>query len=403
MKLKCLGNTTLFAMLLMSALPLVLQAQSIYSRRGFGLIRYRDDVKAISMGGVSLATSDSVSIFFLNPATMASVSTTHIQGGFLYDRTSFSQQGANLSFQEANVNSVSLLLPIKRGYTLAFGLQPYSRVDYAFSGAGAADSTSYTESLVGSGGVDNVFISLSGTLAGLRFGLASDFYFGLIERTWSVRFSNSLLSDSEDAVSTKVRGVGLHGGLQAQIGNWEVGGAAGAPVDLSSEISLHPSYDNKITLESRDLKLPAWYGVGVGYHPNQHWLLGAQWRRQQWASISSDKLLDAQGVNVNQFSFGFELIPSFDPLDGFFKKLQYRCGFSQSQLPYQEVGGLEVSEWLLTGGIGVPFNRGLSRIDFAVEFGRRGENTTGLARENIFRFSASVSGSERWFQRRQRN
>lgn len=403
MKLKWSGNKTLFAVLALSLLPLLLQAQSIYSRRGLGLIRYRDDVKAISMGGVSLAISDSVSIFFLNPATMASVSTTHIQGGFLYDRTSFSQQGADLRFQEANVNSVSLLLPIKRGYALAFGLQPYSRVDYSFSGSGATDSTNFVESLIGSGGVDNVYIALSGTVGQVRFGLASDFYFGLIERTWSVRFSNSLLSDTEDAVSTKVRGFGLHGGVQAQLGNWEVGAAAAAPVDLSSEISLHPSYDNKITLESRELKLPAWYGVGVGYHPDRHWLVGAQWRRQQWGSVSSEKLLGAEGVNVNQFGLGVELIPSFDPLDGFFKKMQYRLGFHQSQLPYQEVGGRELSEWMLTGGIGVPFNRGLSRIDFAVEYGQRGTEVTGLARENVFRFSASVSGSERWFQRRRRN
>lgn len=403
MKLKCSGNKKLFALLALSLLPLLVQAQSIYSRRGLGLIRYRDDVKAISMGGVSLAISDSVSIFFLNPATMASVTTTHIQGGFLYDRTSFSQQGAALSFQEANVNSVSLLLPIKRGYALAFGLQPYSRVDYSFSGTGATDSTNYVESLIGAGGVDNVYIALSGTVGQVRFGLASDFYFGLIERTWSVRFSNSLLSDTEDAVSTKVRGFGLHGGLQAQLGNWEVGAAAGAPVDLSSEISLHPSYDNKITLESRDLKLPAWYGVGLGYHPNQHWLVGAQWRRQQWGTVSSEKLLGAEGVNVNQFGLGIELIPSFDPLDGFFKKLQYRVGFNRNQLPYREVGGMELSEWMLTNGIGAPFNRGLSRIDFAVEFGQRGTDATGLARENVFRFSASVSGSERWFQRRRRN
>lgn len=403
MKLKCLGNKTSFVLLAISLLPLVLPAQSIYSRRGFGLIRYRDDVKAISMGGVSLATSDSVSIFFLNPATMASVTTTHIQGGFLYDRTSFSLQGTDLRFQEANVNSVSLLLPIKRGYTLAFGLQPYSRVDYSFSGAGATDSTSYVESLIGTGGVDNVYIALSGTVGQIRFGLASDFYFGLIERTWSVRFSNSLLSDTEDAVSTKVRGFGLHGGLQAQLGNWDVGAAAAAPVDLSSEISLHPSYDNKITLESRDLKLPAWYGAGVGYHPNRHWLLGAQWRRQQWGAISSEKLLGAEGVNVDQFGFGVELIPSFDALDGFFKKLQYRAGFNQGRLPYREAGGRELSEWTLTGGIGVPFNRGLSRIDVAVEIGQRGTDATGLARENVFRLSASVSGSERWFQRRRRN
>lgn len=400
-------NRVLLLMMLLAVLPELLAAQSIYSRRGLGLIRYRDDAKAVSMGGVSLAIADSVSIYFLNPANMASVTTTHIQGGFLYDRTSFSSQGSDLSFQDANVSSVGLLLPLKRGYTLAFGLQPYSRVEYSFSGKGATDSTQFDESLVGSGGLDNVYIALSGTLGRVRLGVASDFYFGLIERTWEVRHDNALYRDTKDAISIKLRGFGVHGGAQTQVGNWEMGAAFSLPVQLSSEISHYPQFDDRLILFSRDIELPAWFGAGVGYHPNQHWLLAAQWRRQQWGAINADKLLDAQGVNVNQIGLGVEAVPSRDPLDGFFKRLQYRAGFTRSDLPYREPAGLndlrKLSEWTVTGGLGLPFNRGLSRIDFAFEFGERGAEAANLTKEKIFRFSAAVSGSERWFQRRRRN
>ncbi|MDZ7266141.1 MAG: hypothetical protein ONB48_02265 [candidate division KSB1 bacterium] len=394
--------------LLLAVLPEWLAAQSIYSRRGIGLIRYRDEAKALGMGGVSLAIADSVSIYLLNPATMASITTTHIQGGFLYDRTSFARQGSNSSFQDANVSSVSLLLSLKRGYTFAFGLQPYSRVEYAFRGKGATDSTQYEESLVGSGGLDNAYIALGATLGRFRLGVAGDFYFGLIERTWEVRHANSLYRSTKDAITIKLGGFGMHGGVQTQIGNWEAGAVFSLPVQLSTEISHYPQFDDdRLVLFSRTVELPAWFGAGVGYHPNPHWLLAAQWRRQQWGKVDPDKLLDAQGVNANHFGLGVEVMPSRDPLEGFFKRLQYRAGFTLSELPYREPAGAndlrKLSEWTVTGGVGLPFNRGFSRIDFAIEFGARGVEAGNLTREKIFRFSAAVSGSERWFQRRNRN
>src|SRR5512145_726820 len=84
--------------ILLSAVILLLsysfaQAGSAYSRYGYGLLYLRDGVKAIAMGGTGIAISDSVTIFYLNPAALASVRTTHIQGAALYDRASTTLDG----------------------------------------------------------------------------------------------------------------------------------------------------------------------------------------------------------------------------------------------------------------------------------------------------------------------
>ncbi|MGH7453843.1 MAG: hypothetical protein ACRENG_21005, partial [bacterium] len=97
-------------------------AQSIYSRHGIGLLRYRHTVRSIGMGGIGLAITDTVYAHFLNPAVMGRLNLTRIQGDFLYERASIDLPGTDGLFHEANINSLSLAFPVKRGYAFTFGV-----------------------------------------------------------------------------------------------------------------------------------------------------------------------------------------------------------------------------------------------------------------------------------------
>ncbi len=378
------------------------RAGSFYSRYGYGLLRSHDGVKATAMGGVGIAITDSVSIFYLNPASLATFNTTHIQGEFLYDRANLTLGDTRAKFHDSNVNGLGILLPVKRGYSVAFGIQPYSQVDYEFSDKVESGDKPYTQSLLGSGGLDNFYFAFGGTAGPLRLGVASDFYFGLVRRTWRVNFVPANLVDTEDQTSTHFKGIGFHGGLQTTIKRWQLGVALGAPVTLNAETQqefVFSSIDSTpLPPMQFDARLPFWYGLSAAYQAGPKWLFAAQYRMQQWSDLNTTELLGANGVDSYNFGFGLQFTPSFDRLQGNIGRIHYRAGATLSRLPYAETNGKTVSEWTATAGFGLPFNRGDSRLDFAFEFGKRG-SADNLSEEKIFRFSASVIGSERWFQR----
>lgn len=392
--------------LLTATLGIICQcyAGSIYSRHGIGLLQYRDGTKAMGLGGLSMALADSVSVFFLNPAVLSGISLTHLQGEFVYDWTSVKLSSNTGEFQDANVGGLDLIFPVRRGYALALGVHPYSRADFVFQGSGSLTETNYTETITGTGGLENIYIALAGSAGRLRFGAALDFYVGVLEQNWRVRYSSSEFRETNDFRTVKMRGLGAHGGIQAMIGAFELGAALGLPVNINTEsrLQIRSSAESVGDVTNGTTKLPVWYGGSAVYHPNRRTLLGLQFRTQPWEKASAAELLGAQGSRSHNLGFGAEYIPSLNPLDGFFSKMNFRVGATHSRLPYKDIQDNDIDEYTVAAGLGLPFNRGFSRIDFAVEYGKRGLSDNHPAKETIFRFSASVNGSERWFQRRKR-
>ncbi len=375
-------------------------AGSAYSRYGYGLLFLRDGVKAIGMGGAGLALSDSVTIFYLNPAALASVRSTHIQGAAIYERASLTLSGNSARFHDVNVNGLGILIPLKRGSALAFGLQPYSQVNYELSQSDSVDGKAFEQSLNGSGGLDAFYLALATTFGPVQIGVTSDFYFGLVRETWRVNFDADDFNYTADRVETNFRGFGVHGGLQFRLKNLQAGLAAGSPVNISGEtrIDTRSNNDEVEVPKPAESKLPLWYGLGLAYRATPHWLFSAEGRTQRWGSVNSSDLLGAQGVDSYNLGFGFEFSPGKDRLrEG--RGMHYRAGANLSRLPYREANGNTIPEWTVAAGLGVPFNRGFSRVDLALEWGKRG-NGDNFLQENILRISASINGSERWFQRR---
>jgi hypothetical protein len=366
------------------------QAGSAYSRYGYGLLYFRDGVKAIAMGGTGIAISDSVTIFYLNPAALASVRTTHIQGAALYDRASTTLDGNSALFHQVNVNGLGILIPLKRGYAMAFGLQPYSQVNYEMRESGIVEGKEMEQSLAGDGGLDVFYFALASTIGSVQFGVMTDFYFGLLRETWRVNFSSGDLDYTQDEIATNFRGFGVHAGLQMNMKNWRWGVAAGTPVNLSGETRVDTRYDTDDSPKPVESKLPLWFGMGLAYRAGAHLLLSAEARGQQWGALSSADLLGASGVNSYIVGFGFEFTPGGDRL-GESKGLRYRAGANYARLPYREANGNAIPEWSVAAGFGIPFNRGASSVDFAAELGKRG-GSDNLVQENVFRLSLSLNG-----------
>jgi len=376
-------------------------AGSIFSRRGIGLLRYRDNVRAIGMGGVGMAMSDSISFYFLNPASLTRINLSRIQGDFRYERASvdLSRHVTGL-FSDASVNSLGLAIPIKAGHVMTFGVRPYSFSDFEF--AQNQTDSSYSESLRGTGGLSELYLGFAADLGAVRAGVTADFYFGRLNRIWRLNYVSGELRNSEDVRNRHFTGVGLHLGLQAQHGKWQLGTAAGLPARLNVKTELTTLGGFSGVIDKSKLRLPFWFGAGLGYAPNRHWLFGADYRTQRWSAVDPDEFFGDRGVDSHDINFGSEVIPSLDALDGYFKRISYRLGGAYRQLPYEEPAGKKVRELTVNLGLGLPFGRGYNRIDLALEIGKRGSLSSNLVKENIVMIHAAIVGSERWFQRSKR-
>lgn len=383
-------------------------ANSLYSRLGVGLVHLRDGVRAIGMGNASLAAADGLSVYHLNPATLAGVAFTRLQTEFGYEsadvkvKTTTGLEGPSTGrFRDANFNGVSLLLPVKRGYSVAFGLAPYSRMAFTLNQLAGG----YEEIYSGSGGLDEAYLAFAGTVGGpatgLRYGIAADFYFGRIQRSWRVNFSSGLLQPTEDRVGAYLHGIGYHAGLHWFHRHWQLGLAVRPPVDLNVETAVEYIFAGGSDLIKTKTTLPLWIGVGVGYQPSSQWQFAADYRFQRWGNVEQSKRLGATLTDSYEFGAGVEWVPSRNPIDSYFKRIAYRAGATFSRLPYQEPAGQEVAEKVVTAGLGFPYRLGASRLDVAVEYGKRGSLGNNPAEETLFRFSIAASGAERWFMRRQ--
>jgi hypothetical protein len=375
-------------------------AQSIFSRRGIGLLRHRDNVRAIGMGGAGIALNDSISLYFLNPASMTRINLTRIHGDFRYERASVNlvQSAFSGLFQDASVNSVGLAIPIKSGQVFAFGVRPYSFSDFQFTREDSAEA----ESLSSFGGISELYLGYARQLGAWHIGATADFYFGRLERIWRLTHTSDEIRNSEDVINRRVKGVGLHLGAQIQPGRWRLGSAIGLPVRLNVTTELNALSGFTGVISKSKLKLPFWWSAGFGYAPNRRWLFSADYRTQKWVSVQPAELLGDRGVNSFALSFGGEFIPGFDMLSGYFKRVSYRFGGNYQQLPYEEPFGKKVRQLTANFGLGLPFGRGYNRFDLAVELGKRGSLTDNLVKENIVLLHVAIIGSERWFQRPKR-
>lgn len=374
-------------------------AGSIFSRRGLGLLRYRDNVRAIGMGGVGIALNDSISFYFLNPASLTRINLTRIQGDFRYERASIDLGvGDTGLFSDGGVNSLGLAIPVKHGQVVAFGVRPYSFSDFQFL---REDSTG-TESLSSLGGISELYLGYARQLGAWRVGATADFYFGRLDRIWRLNYESSEIRNSEDVLNRQVTGVSLHFGAQIQPGRWRLGSAVGLPtrLNVTTELNTLPGFTGVVGKSK--LKLPLWWSAGLGYAPNRRWLLSADYRTQKWGSVEPAELLGDRGTDSFELSLGGEFIPSVDALSGYFKRVSYRFGGNVQQLPYEEPIGKSVKQMTVNFGLGLPFGRGYNRIDLAVELGKRGSLTDNLVKENIVLVHVGIIGSERWFQRPKR-
>ncbi len=422
------STTTLFAQTTSTR-----NTYSIYSMYGIGDIATPGTLSMRSMGGAGVASRSSATINLLNPASYS----MSIQKGILFDigvETSYVTNTQNVgqsSYWAANIHNISLQIPLAKGIGLGFGIAPYSQVGYYLNDyEKVTDIGLLTYNYNGSGDITEANLGVGMIVTkGLSLGIAVKYYWGLLDRYYSL----SVLPVTTSASYSTAQGLeGTYiSKLKAQVGiqwdllmetsrritigaTYDVGGNISPAVDM---IMTSGSANDIVEITTRDdveyqvLNFPHQVNAGITYR-DRKWHAVADFTYQAWSG--NDVTLTSEGVevayeNTATLKLGLEYIPNRIDTRSYAKRVAYRAGVRVGNY-YQSFGGEILPQWAITAGAGLPISVfGMSNLDLGIEYGglgsvktvRTGSNSMNLIRQNYFKIAVGLTlfGDDYWFQR----
>ena len=440
-----IGTFLLIGLLLLSSAPLHTAAAqdevlagngySPYSLFGFGDLVRQGTTYSLSMGGIGIGDRNFRYINLLNPAAVTAREAKSFMLDFgLENRNVLYQGNAATSLSETatgnltsanntfNMHHIVATLPIGTKAAFKLGVMPYSTVAYDFDAEETSDALiaqvgDITYERQGRGGLYQAVLGVGVTFWNrLSLGADANYYFGKIDRNSSAYFTtNSSYRTINSGWSYNISCFGAKAGLQY---TQPIKGASyfvvGATYGFDTKLRGHEtryafgetsSVTDTIVFKKTSLesyRIPAELGVGLTFHQGDRWLLGFDYIRQDWTSLSFGGYpgIDFEAGVSQSFRAGFEVTPNrYDVRSGFghfLRRLTWRGG-AYRELSYLTLGGSQVATTGITLGLGIPVFRYYNSVNLGVDLGQRGSISNSQIRERYFLFTVSFNLHDIWF------
>ncbi|MBV9989331.1 MAG: hypothetical protein JO301_16755 [Chitinophagaceae bacterium] len=427
------------------------QENSPFSRYGIGEYYTNQHIISRSMGGLTAAYADGTnnnvgqSVNFSNPATYGHFYMSTFDVAVTIDSRTLYSATPTGKFGSANFYPAYLALgvPLNRvkGWGIAFGLKPISRINYSVQSLQRIAGDSLQTLYEGSGGLNQAFVGIGKRWGTFSLGINTGYNFGRKEIDTRKTFINDTVSyySSKSSTNTNFGGVFLSGGMQYDLllskhtnttakttesymlrfgftGTLQQRMKATQSIDRQT-YTVSASGDLKIDSVSTQsdiagtVQLPATYAAGVTFHKTaansrgvfELWSVGAEYTSTQWTKYrfydQADKLADSW-----QFKFGLQFAP--DPLAsrGYWNNVNYRAGFYMGK-DYIDADGKGLKTFGVSLGAGLPirkwssYNDQFTVMNLALQFGKRGSAANNVT-ENYMQLSLGISLSDIWFVKR---
>ncbi|MEO9662776.1 MAG: hypothetical protein ABJG16_16280 [Maribacter dokdonensis] len=404
---------------------------SPYSFYGIGDLKNNSTVENQMMGGIGVY-ADSIHINLKNPAAFGKLGLEVMdrEGLVTYTAGVSNKQFTLKSFTAEEKSSITSLdylalgFSVGKGLGMGFGIMPYSSVGYNLVDDRTETGGSLTNVYTGEGGLTRAFYSIGyeivkdlsigatvnfnfGTLESERLQQIEDVQFGTFDRRSSrvngFDFNYALnytpLIKGRQRLHTSVR-VNTQGNLVSkndrQLGSFSV--ASGVTIE---ELEVNLAAQN---LENTELKIPTTTTLGIGYGEDYKWFVGAEYSFQEMSSFENAFLGSANVAyeDASSFAFGAFLTPDHDSFTSYLKRVTYRAGLRLDKTGML-VNDVDINNFGITFGLGLPLGRSFSNLNLGFEFGRRGTTRADLIEESYFKFNVGLSLNDRWFQKRKIN
>jgi len=394
---------TLLTLALFPALTAPARADSYYSSIGLGLPKYLVSTKASGMGGAGIGVMDRITLNSLNPATLNVQGMTTLGVNCEYEISDNQSNVGSAVTRYGNAMGVQFVVPVQKKVTLFLMLRPLTNSRYTLAYTSTDTTLEYTRTIKGDGGINAGVIGLQYNLKDRLFIAAlANFNFGAFNEQWEYAFVDDAYRDATDAFNSHLWGFGYDLSLFYKLNStFSIGGLYRSASRLNMATSIDLSSTTATESDSDRIKIdyPAAFGAGIAVNLKK-WLFAADYYQQQWQEYAHDGKRVEGLESFQRFSLGAEYTDSRSRLEGYRRRISWRLGGYYSRLPFTNADGENVHETFLSFGCGLPFSVTAGQVDIAFEVGRRGDVSRFMYEDTIFRLSGSLTGGERWFQRR---
>jgi long-subunit fatty acid transport protein len=390
---------------------------SPYSQFGLGELNSGSFGINTAMANTGIAYADYAHINLLNPASYSDFSLTVFEAGARLNRNFLTQNEATATAGNTGFGYVAIGFPLKKWWGAAFGILPYSGVNYSFSQTTllAGETRPVTFQYIGRGGYNRAFIGNSFKIYDkLKFGFNTSFLFGAIDRESSVIYDvtvvpfNSRIRNKE-FVSSFTGDAGLQYKHKITEEKYlSFGAVYGLGNDLNAQQSItsftYIQRVNAITVkdtilnivdEKGKISLPSKYGFGLSFYKKNNYLISLDYTQHNWSNFSKfDRAYDYK--NSNRIALGGQYTPDFTALRKPLKTSTYRFGLHYEQT-FLEINDNPINDIGISLGFAYPVFKSRSTMNVSVTFGQRGTTNNNLIQENYILANFGMIINDKWF------
>lgn len=392
-------------------------AQSPFSTFGIGEKYGTGLIHNQGMGGVGIGTPQIWWINNQNPAMLVYNGLTTFEAGIVYESRNINGESTDEKTSGGNMNYLVTSFPIKPGrWTTSVGLMPLTTVNYTLEyddPIPESESTAHvTEN--GSGGLTQVYWSNGVRLTrGLSVGLTAAYVFSSILNEYSNYVNEPVDVPFRVKVSerTYVRDFTFQVGVAYRVDSlfnddfhFNAGAIYGLGSNLNATFSRTFARTNfldqiidSLTLESfrGSLTLPKSLGFGVSFGKGLKWVVGADFRYEDWSEFRSVRREDEEALEAFwRAAVGGELTPDAYAVDSFLKRITYRMGLYYEKSPFL-ANARQVKDFGINFGLSLPAGR--SSLDLAFSVGKRGNQAQNILEESYYKVYFGITLNDQWF------
>lgn len=409
-----------------------LNTNSPYSIFGLGNLRSNSFVMNTAMGGSGYGMTSPYHINNLNPASYSFLKLTAFEAAAEQNNEWLKSSDQSEYNPHGGLRYVAFGFPVAKYWGLSFGIMPYSNVGYYFQ---KTDSTAnlgrVDNTYQGSGGLNKVYIGngfkvkidSSFFIAG---GVNANYMFGEIYHEQRILFRNltnvfhtwyydkTFVSDFAFDVGLQVKKKFCT--RRSSEGNCEdtgfelgLGVVYGLQANLSSKLTrLGRTYTGNVGFESiKDTSvnildsavqtaIPQTLGVGLTLGNIDKFMVNVDYQLQSWGDINAS---DTALSNSMRLSAGIQYIPDIEKVNNYLQRVRYRMGVRYQQ-SYLTLNNSQIEDFGITFGVGLPFHRTSSTMNFGVVVGQKGTTNNELFKQQYVNFSVGITLNDLWFYKR---
>lgn len=381
------------ALLSLSLTPAVgLAQESVFNLPLPGLPGTGESVRSRGAGGAVVGLPGE-SFSMDNPAWIAGAQRAGLYLSLLGQRTTAEDREEAGDFEDVVFPMGQAVVP---GFGAAIGVGYYQHLDFdaAIESSVIFEGDSVPVAFDSEGGVGVLAPTLGYAIDSLTSaGVSLDVYLGSREVVRSVSIPGA--PAIRDTLARDFRGLGVTLGLTRGIGrNARVGVAYRLRPDLDSEVTR--AGDPDVVGRESELRLPDELIVEAAVSLSEGLRLGAALRRAGWEGAFQEDLAAerAELGDAWEMGAGVEFAPEGRIGLVLGPEAPLRVGYRWRRLPIR-LDGEPVGEWALAIGYSRGF-RTLSRVDVALEYGRRGDLDSNGLSERFVRLGVGMAVFEIW-------